>query len=309
MKKAILLIIPLIVFSSALFSQDYKGKGRQIGYVFDEQGAPLEGVTVKLFSLKVQQGFDTKTDKDGKWVAFGIVGGGWNVDFEKFGFMPKKISIQVNEWQRNPDIRFNLTKAEGLVVTDELKDMLIKGNELFDAQKYDEAAAAYQAILEKFPDAIIIHKNIGNCYFAQEKYDEAESSYQKILEKEPANAEAILLIGNCYANRGQTEKALEWYGRIDFNKIDDPIVLYNVGTNYYNNSKFEEALKYYRKAVELQKDFADGLYQLGLTHLAMNNQPEAIATFENYLQIDPDSARSGQVKGFLEFLKKSPGVC
>ncbi len=306
MRKLSFLLIVLVALSFFLYPQEYKGKGRQIGYVFDDQGAPLEGVTVKLFSLKAQQGFETKTDKEGKWVAFGIVGGGWNVDFEKFGFMPKKIAIEVNEWQRNPEVRLNLKKAEGLVVTEELKDMLIKGNELFDAKKYDEAAAAYQEILVKFPDAFIINKNIGNCYFAQEKYDEAESSYQKILEKNPSNAEAILLIGNCYANRGQTEKALEWYGKIDFEKIDDPVVLYNVGTNYYNNSKFEEALKYYRKAVELQKDFTDGLYQLGLTYLAMNNQPEAIATFENYLKVDPDSTRSGQVKGFLEYLKKSP---
>jgi Flp pilus assembly protein TadD len=304
MKKMSLLFILLVAFSFFSYSQDYKGKGRQTGYVFDEQGAPLEGVTIKLFSLKVQQGFETKTDKDGKWVAFGIVGGGWNVDFEKFGFMPKKISIQVNEWQRNPDIRLNLTKAEGLVVTEELKDMLIKGNELFDAQKYDEAAAAYQAILEKFPDAIIIHKNIGNCYFAQEKYDEAESSYQKILEKDPANAEAILLIGNCYANRGQTEKALEWYGKIEFDKIDDPVVLYNVGTNYYNNSKFEDALKYYQKAVELQSDFTDGLYQLALTYVSLQRNGEAISTFENYLKYDPDSPRADQVRNFVDYLKK-----
>jgi tetratricopeptide (TPR) repeat protein len=309
MRKLSLLLIVLVALSFFLYPQEYKGKGRQIGYVFDEQGAPLEGVTVKLFSLKVQQGFETKTDKEGKWVAFGIVGGGWNVDFEKFGFMPKKIAIQVNEWQRNPEVRLNLNKAEGLVVTEELKAMLSKGNELFDARKYDEAAAAFQEILAKFPDAFIINKNIGNCYFAQEKYDEAESSYQKILEKDPGSGEAILLIGNCYANRGQTEKALEWYGKIDFNKIDDPVVLYNVGTSYYNNSKFEEALKYYGKAVELQKDFTDGLYQLGLTYLAMNNQTEAIATFENYLKVDPDSTRAGQVKGFLEYLKKSPVVC
>jgi Flp pilus assembly protein TadD len=304
MKKAILFFVPLIVFSAALLSQDYKGKGRQIGYVFDEQGAPIEGVTVKLFSLKAQQGFETKTDKDGKWIAFGIVGGGWNVDFEKFGFMPKKISIQVNEWQRNPDIRLNLTKAEGLVVTDELKDMLVKGNELFDAKKYEEAAAAYQEILEKFPDAFIIYKNIGNCYFALEKYDEAESSYQKILEKDPANAEAILLIGNCYANRGQTEKALEWYGKIEFDKIDDPVVLYNVGTNYYNNSKFGDALKYYQKAIELQSDFTDGLYQLALTYVSLQRNGEAISTFESYLKYDPDSPRADQVRNFVDYLKK-----
>ncbi len=304
MRKAILFFIPFLVFSPALFSQEYKGKGRQIGYVFDEQGAPLEGVTIKLFSLKAQQGFQISTEKDGKWVAFGIAGGGWNVDFEKFGFMPKKISIQVNEWQRNPEIKINLIKAEGLILTDELKEMLNKGNALFDARKYDEAAVAYKAILEKFPGAYIINKNIGNCHFALEKYDEAEANYLKILEKDPRNFDAMLVIGNCYANRGQTDKALEWYGKIEFDKIDDPIVLYNVGTNYYNNSKFEEALKYYKKATELQKDFTDGLYQLGLTYLTMGSYPDSIATFESYLKIDPDSERACQVKGFLEFLKK-----
>ena len=304
MKRIPLFLSVVLALSLSSYSQDYKGKGRQLGSVFDEQGAPLEGVTIKLFSQKVQQGFETKTDKDGKWVAFGIVGGGWNLDFEKPGFAPKKIAIQVNEWQRNPEIRINLAKAEGLILTDELKDMLIKGNELFDAGQFAEAAAAYGEILAKFPEAFIIHKNIGNCYFAQEKYDEAEASYRKILENEPGNAEAFLLIGNCYANRGQVDQALEWYGKIEFEKIEDPVVLYNVGTNYYNNSKFEEALKYYRKAVELRKDFSDGLYQLGLTYLAMNSQPEAIAVFENYLQVDPDSSRAGQVKGFLEVLKK-----
>jgi tetratricopeptide (TPR) repeat protein len=304
MKKASVLFILLFSLLFFSYSQDYKGKGRQLGYVLDEQGAPLEGVTVKLFSLKVQQGFQMSTDKEGKWVAFGIVGGGWNVDFEKFGFMPRKISIQVNEWKRNPEIKINLKKAEGMILPGEITEMLEKGNELFDAKKYEEAAASYKAILEKFPDAFLVNKNLGNCYFAQEKYDEAEAFYLKILEKDPRNFEAMLLVGNCYANRGQAEKALEWYGKIEFDKIEDSIVLYNVGTNYYNNSKFEEALKYYKRATELQKDFTDGLYQLGLTYLNLGSYPDSIATFESYLKIDPDSERAGQVKGFLEFLKK-----
>ncbi len=304
MRKIPVLVILILVLFVSSHPQDYKGKGRQVGYVFDEQGAPLEGVTVKLFSLKVQQGFELKTDKTGKWVAFGIGGGAWNVDFEKFGFLPRKIAIEVNEWQRNPEIRINLKKAEGLVLTDDLKEMLNNGNALFEAQKYEEAAAAFKAILEKYPDAYLIHKNIGNCYFSQEKYEEAEAYYLKVLEKDPRNYEAMLLIGNTYANRGQTEKALEWYARIEFEKIDDPIVLYNVGTNYYNNSRFGEALKYYRRAIDLQPEFTDGLYQLGLTYLNTGNNPEAIAVFERYLKVDPDSARAGQVKSFLEFLKK-----
>ncbi len=304
MKKASSAIILMIAFSLAALAQDYKGKGRVVGYARDKDGNPIEGVTVKLFSLKVQRGFAVSTDKNGKWVAFGIIGGGWNVDFEKVGYAPKKISVQVDEWNRNPEINVSMEKAEGLFASDELKESLNSGNALFEEKKYEEAAAVFEALLGKYPDAYILNKNIGNCYFARERYDLAEGYYLKILDKEPGNADAILLIGNCYANRGLGEKALEWYAKIEFEKIDDPVVLYNVGTNYYNSSKFDEALKYYRRATEIKKDFLDALYQLGLTHLTLGHYSESISTFENYLKLDPGSERAGQVRGFLDILKK-----
>ncbi len=97
---------------------------------------------------------------------------------------------------------------------------------------------------------------------------------------------------------------MDWYNKIEFEKIEDPVVLYNLGTNYYNSSKFEEALKFYQRAVELQKDFLDALYQLGLTYLTLNKTSEAIQAFENYLKLDADSDRAGQVKSFLEYLRK-----
>ncbi|MCX7973814.1 MAG: tetratricopeptide repeat protein [Candidatus Aminicenantes bacterium] len=304
MRHFVRAILVLLVFFSCLWAQEHKGQGRLIGYVFDEQGHPLEGVKVKLFSLKTQTGFEIATDKNGRWVAAWIRGGGWNIDFEKFGYIPRKISVEVQEFGRNPEIKINLKKAEGLIITDDLKMLLQKGNDLFEQKKYEEAIIVYNEVLQKYPDAYIIYKNIGNCYFNLEKYEEAEAAYQKILDKDPQNVDAIILIGNTYANRGLNDKAMEWYRKINFEKIEDPIVLYNLGTNYYNNSKFEEALKFYLRAVELQKDFLDAIYQLGLTYLTLNKTAEAIQTFENYLKIDADSERAQQVKGFLEYLRK-----
>jgi tetratricopeptide (TPR) repeat protein len=305
MKRGCLLVFILLTLVLAGgYAQDYKGKARVTGYVYDPEGNPVPEVRVKLFSPKVGQGFELTTDKEGKWVAAWIQSGAWNIDFEKPGFAPKSIAVELFELKKNPDIKVNLIKAEGSLVTEEVRPELNRGNQLFDEKKYDEAIAVFQGILEKYPDLYIIYKNIGNCYFEQEKYDLAEEAYQKILEKDPNDSEAERLIGNCYANRGEQDKALEWYGKIDFEKLKDPIVLYNIGNSYYNVSKFEDALRYYSKSVEIQPDFSDGLYQLGLTYLAMTKNPEAISAFEDYLKVDPDSERANQVKGFLEFLKK-----
>jgi Flp pilus assembly protein TadD len=303
--KKIIFICGLIVLSGlALSAQDYKGKGRLGGLVLDEVGNPLEGVSVKLFSLKAQEGLTVKTGKDGRWIAAWIRSGGWNVDFEKMGYAPKKIVVDISENKKNPDIELSLTKIEGLVITDEIKDLLGKGNELFEKDDFAGALALYQEIIAKYPEAFPIYRNIGNCYFAQEKYDLAEENYLKLLEKDPKNTEAIISVGNCYTNRGNSEKALEWYGKVEFEKIEDPIVLFNLGTNYYNNAKFEEALKFYQKAIEKQSDSTDALYQLGLTHLNLQKNAEAIADFESYLKVDPDSPRAAQVRSFIEYLKK-----
>ena len=304
MRKPGFLFILMFLASIFVFSQDYKGRGRVIGHVYDEEGNPLEGVRVKLFSLRAQDGFKIVTDEKGKWIASWIRGGGWNVDFEKIGYMPKKISIQVKEHARNPEIKVTMKKVEGLVITEDLEAEFVKGNKLFEEGKYEKAVDIYEKILEKFPDAYIINKNIGNCYFQQAKYEKAEEYYQEVLEKDPSNSDVMLAIGNCYANRGEKEKALEWYRKIEFEKLDDPTVLYNIGTNFYNNSQFEEALKYYKRAVEIKDDFLDALYQLGLSYLALGLYQDAIDIFENYLNHDPDSERASQVKGFIEFLKK-----
>jgi len=285
-------------------AQDYGGKGRIQGIVTDEEGKPLKAVKVKLFCVKTESGFEKETDANGKWKANWIKGGTWNIDFEKVGYSTKPISIVVSELKRSPLIKVEMKKAEGLLVSDKLKEDVKKGEIFYDEGKYEEAIEVFNMIINNFPDAYIINLNIGNCYFKMEDYNRAEEYYLKVLEKDSKNSDSIIAIGNCYSNKGDNTQALEWYKKIEIDKISDPIVLYNIGIFFYNNSKFDEAVKYYKEAVDIKKDFLDGIYQLGIVHLALGNNPEALTSFENYLEYDPDSERASQVKGFIEFLKK-----
>ena len=305
MKRIVFLSLILIFLGYSLaYSQGYKGKGKVKGLVSDQEGNPLEGVTVNLYCERGASGFEVKTDKEGEWKAFYIRGGPYDVDFEKSGFMPKKINVNISEFGKNPDIEMTLQKIEGLAVTDDLKEELQKGNDLFDQEKYEEAIQSYLTIIAKIPETYILYRNIGNCYFQMENYEMAEEFYLKVLEKEPDDTESIIGIGNTYANRGQNEKALEWYNKIEFDKISDSMVLYNIGSNFYTQGQHQEALKYYRKAVELKSDFQDALYQLGLVNLTLGNNQEAIDVFQEYLKYDSESGRADQVRNFIEFLKK-----
>jgi tetratricopeptide (TPR) repeat protein len=305
MKKTVFLSMILIFLGvSFAYSQGYKGKGRVKGMVTDQDGNPIEGVTVKLYCIRGASGFEVTTDNEGVWRANYIRNGPYDIDFNKPGYMPKSINVNINEFGRNPDIEVSLQKVEGLIVNDDLKAELKKGNDLFDQGNYEEAIQSYQTIIEKTPETYILYRNIGNCYFQMENYDKAEEFYLKVLENEPDDTQSILGVGNAYANRGQDEKALEWYNKISFENISDPMVLYNIGSNFFSQGQHQEALRYYRKAVELREDFQDALYQLGLVNLTLGNNQEAIDVFQAYLKYDSESERADQVRNFVEFLKK-----
>jgi len=304
MKKAAIIFVLILVMIIFVFSQTYKGKGRLNGLVLDETGNPIEGVKIKLFSLRGKTGFEIETDAEGKWIASWLRGGAWNIDFEKVGYMRKSISIHVLEYgKKPPPIEIRLKKIEGFLITAELKTALKEGNELFAEEKYQEAIAVYKKLIEEFPEAYIVNNNIGNAYFKMENYDEAEKYYLKVIEQDPENNDSKLSIGNCYSNRGLDDKALEWYNKIEFEKIKDEIVLYNIGTKYYNLAKYPEALKYYKRSVEIKNDFLDGIYQLGLVNLTLGNFKDSIAVFTEYQKYDSESDRATQVNSFIEYLK------
>jgi tetratricopeptide (TPR) repeat protein len=304
-KTAPILLSIFILMSLSLTAQTYKGKGRMSGYVFDQDGNPIEDVTVKLFSLRAQAGFEIKTDSEGKWVAAWLRGGGWNIDFEKFGYEPKKISVSIEEMGKKlPPMEIRLNKIQGLIISDALKDELTQGNELFNAGSYAEAIAVYSKMLEDNPEIYILNKNIGNAYFEMEDYDQAEAFYKKILEQDPEATDAKISIGNCYVNRGDSATALEWYNKVEFDSINDATVLYNIGTSLYNSGNYEESLRYYQRSVEIQPDNLDGIYQLGLCNLTLGNKDTAVSQFEKYLEIDSETQRATQVRGFLDYLRR-----
>ena len=304
MKKALMIALSVIIVASVLSAQEWKGQGRIPGIVVDEQGNPIDGVRIKFFCPKFDGGFETKSGKDGRWLGAWMRSALWNIDFDKIGYAPVHKSLQMNQFEKYKEMKVVMKKIEGLVVSEDMKKELTAANDLFDKKDYQAAVEAYKAFLTKFPDAYFIWRNIGNSYFLLEKYDEAEAAYKEVLAKNPNDIEAMIGIGNCYSNRGNTDAAMEWYGKVSIDKLDDPNLLYSVGMSYFQTQKLAEAAAYFEKAVTLDENQVDALYQLGITYTAQNQKDKAIATFEKYLKIDPDSERAGQVKSFLDYLKK-----
>lgn len=309
MKKSfIFAIITLFLVSSLSFSQ-VQGRARLRGIVLDDEtGQPVAGVTVKMYNDSVAAYYlpYPVTDNEGKWGAFYIRTGRWDIEFEKVGYATQKVSHNVvfAPGTREEPLVVRLRVIKGLLVENKVVDGVNKGNKLYAEKKYDEARAVFEGILAENPDVYVLNKNIGNCYFALENYDKAIEHYMKVYEKQPDQPDILIAIANAYNNAGKKEEAGEWYKRIRFEDIRDIDTAYNAGVILYNSGNPAEAARYFKKAVELDAGFADGYFQLGMSSVAMNNTEEAIAALKKFLELAPDSPQAPTAKSILEALTK-----
>lgn len=305
MKNKIILIFFIIsVLAIPIFTQVYRGKGKMKGTITDEQGIPIPNVKVKLFNLKGQAGYEIKSNKDGIWKAFWIRGGNWHLDFLKEGFEIKRItSPYIKESSQKPYIvDVILKKIKGPVVSKNLLKVFEKGNDLYNAKKYNEALIIFNSIIKESPKAYIINLSIGNCYMQMKNYDKAIEIYKKVIEKDPENSDTIIAIGSCYNNKKDSKSAMEWYRKIDESKIKDPVVLYNIGVFNFNANKSERAVIFFNLAIKADDKYLDAYYQLGLSYLGLGNMKDAIKIFNIYIKLDKNSQRSSDVKNIIKEL-------
>jgi TolA-binding protein len=293
----VLLLLPLSLFSQL------DGRARMKGTVTDTDGKPLAGVTVKLFSFRGNAGMEVKTDAKGQWKAMWVRGGKWNIDFEKKGYEPKKLSTTVKEQAKTTVIDISMKPVKGPVIKKDMVKDFEKANKLFEAGKIDDALALYKKLLADFPDAYNINLNVGNCYFQKQQYEKAVKAYLEVIKEEPGNTDALISIGNSYSNMKQNDKALEWYKKIDSAKIDDPVVLYNIGVFNFNAGNVKEALRFFKRSTEVKQDFTDGWYQLGMTYMGDNQNDAAVKAFETFLKYDSQSEKAAQVREIIKALK------
>ncbi|GAI52503.1 unnamed protein product, partial [marine sediment metagenome] len=75
----------------------------------------------------------------------------------------------------------------------------------------------------------------------------------------------------------------------------------------FSHQRLEEALEYYILATVIKPDWSEPYYKLGLVYLNKADNANAIENLEKFLELEPDSERSVNVKNIIKYLKKDGG--
>ena len=288
--------------------------GRVGGTVKDESGQPIKGATITAENPNASpNSFTATTDDKGRFSIIGLKSGQWSFTAQAPSFGPESGRLNVSTiGAPNPPLTFTLkkggaaapTSALGALAAKDLQTDLAVADQLYNTQKWDEAVAAYRAILAKAPSLNVINLQIAAAYRNKKDYDAAIGAYNDLLKVDSANDKAIIGIGMTNLEKGDLKAAEDTLTRAAEGPKPTREVFYNLGEVKFAKGATDEAATWYQKAIDSDPSWGKPIFKLGLVALNKQDKDGTIKMMEKVIAADPTSPEAAQAKQLIEQLKK-----
>ena len=169
------------------------------------------------------------------------------------------------------------------------EDSVVLGDCLRMAGRTKESVEVLERTAAKNPRFVQPWLSLAAILVKQEKIDEAASAYQKVLEIAPDQLEALRGLGDLALIRGDLEAAARHYGRILEVDAQDAGALSKMGVLRMRAGRGEDAIALFQKSVERDPKNAEALLYLAGALASSGRPAEAVPYFERALVVDPRS--------------------
>jgi tetratricopeptide (TPR) repeat protein len=325
----------LMVFG--LIGVVYAQIGAMRGYVRDENGNPIEGVTVTIEGVEIKRSYTVKTDKNGRYLHAGIpLQGTYRITAKKEGYASDGIAgVRAGFGPDDPDrgpydfvlkpgqsgkLTFEMTQEElealrkqqeemekRKAASAEVQQAFQEGLQFYNLNQFEQAANAFSRAAEKDPQQVAVWANLGLTYHKMKRLEQSVDSYQKALELKADDPGIYQNLGGVYADMGDLDKSREMYEKaVNLTAATNPkaaaIQYYNMGVTFINTGRNDEAIDALLKAIQADPQHAESHYQLGITYLGVNKMDESVASLKKYLELKPNGEEADTAKALVEQL-------
>jgi len=165
-------------------------------------------------------------------------------------------------------------------VPDDMRETAQEAADLFKMQRYDESAAKYQSIIDKYPGSLYAWSNLGVVRFQQGSSDpqsdtqastthfnEALKALQQAVKLKPTDAFSYSNLGIVYSQLDQYENAIDALNAAKALDPNDAKTRNYLGCACSQKGWTAVAEKEFRKAIELDPTFGDAHFNLALVYV------------------------------------------
>ena len=301
-RVAVAFVAIAILASSALAQS--RGSARLSGKVVDDQGQPVEGVTVKAQMSGQTEIMSGRSDKKGEWRINGLANGEWKVELTKpeLGTVTEMVEIRGND---APALNVTLKKAAAKADPKaEVDAELKRAADLAQGGKLPEARKVYEDLLVKYPDIYQLEGFIARIYAAENNIPAALQHLKVNLDKEPDNVDLKLLQADLLMESGDKVAAKALLDTIDITKVTDPYTFINEAILLINEKKGPEAVDLLTKLIAQFPTTNELYYYRGRAYVVSEKLDEARADLEKFVTLAPTAKETADAKKILEQLKK-----
>ena len=162
-------------------------------------------------------------------------------------------------------------------IPDEFKDVAAKATSLYNEKKFDEAAAAYEQILVKYPQSIYALSNLGVVRFQQQKYPEAEKPLREAIRVAPNDAFSHSVLGIVLVQQEKYDDAIQVLSRAVALDPNDAKTRNYLGISSSRKGLQEAAEQECRKAIELDEGYGDAHFNLAVIYATQTPPSKELA--------------------------------
>ncbi len=154
------------------------------------------------------------------------------------------------------------------------------------AKRYEEAAEAYQKVLEIAPKDESLHLALAHLYDWQIKDPQrAALEYEKLIEINPEKSRYYTRLSELYLQMGLKEKAIPFLEKVAKARPDDAYVHSKLGKLYQYCRMYPEAIQAYQEAIKLKPEETKFRLELAQAYQGCGKHEEALKEYTGVLKV------------------------
>jgi predicted TPR repeat methyltransferase len=154
--------------------------------------------------------------------------------------------------------------------------------------RFADAMGNYLLLLDYFPEAPMLHYNLGLAYYSLEDFTSALHEFSHALTFQPEDHDSLFNLALCQKKTGDSQAAIETYRKLLQAMPDNSDGWYNLAGCYRDRHADAQAISCYRRVLALDTGYLPALNNLAYLNHRSGDKEQAKACYRQVLILRPE---------------------